>query len=81
MPLIGSTGLWRPLLLLLPAAASVVNNKAAVVAVVDVAGDVVVIPAAVLAACSACHGDGSGVAVRSSSQGGRCFEVVVESAT
>ena len=34
---------------------------------------------AVLAACSACQGEGSGVAVRSSSQGGRCLEVVVES--
>ncbi len=40
-----------------------------------------VVTAAVLAACSACQGDGSGVAVRSSSQGGRCLEVVVESET
>jgi hypothetical protein len=36
---------------------------------------------AVLAACSACQGEGSGVAVRSNSHGGRCFDVVVESAT
>ena len=48
-----------------------------------VAADVAaaVVTAAVLAACSACQGDGSGVAVRSSSQGGRCLEVVVESET
>ncbi len=48
-------------------------------AAVDVAAAVVT--AAVLAACSACQGDGSGVAVRSSSQGGRCLDVVVESET
>jgi hypothetical protein len=52
-------------------------------AVDAVAADVAaaVVTAAVLAACSACQGDGSGVAVRSSSQGGRCLEVVVESET
>ncbi len=51
--------------------------------VAAVAADVAaaVVTAAVLAACSACQGDGSGVAVRSSSQGGRCLEVVVESET
>ncbi len=51
--------------------------------VAAVADDVAaaVVTAAVLAACSACQGDGSGVAVRSSSHGGRCLEVVVESET